>query len=176
MVYEDERIYPPGLGAKIRPPEPTWLPGENIGNIPSALGAGEKGLLPQFFKDVRPIGRYGEWKSLADRPSIHEVSHFSQSIRQTVRERINIMRNRVFNRQTSSILPPAWGPKRWSPGKNIGQLPSVLGIGQHNTRTMHPSVNKGEEASGKVDGTSMSVSGDLEPVSMDLSKDFSIAY
>lgn len=173
MVYEDERIYPPSLGKKIRPDYPSWGSGKRIANIPSAAAAGETGFLPQLFKEVRPIGKHGEWFSLANRPSVHEVSHFSQTVRGAIRERVNVIRGRMMSRQ---IIPPAWGPKRWGSDAPIANLPAVIGIGMRNTRTMHPSVNKGEERTNKVDGSQMSISGDLEPMSMDLGKDFSITY
>ena len=192
MVFEDNKIYPPFLGRKIQPPEASWGPSASIGNLPSVAGfITDRSLLPQLLRgevrpigregewlEVRPIGRSGEWlqairASLANRPSVHEVSHFSQSVRTNVRNRINAVRGRMSAQGLDKIIPPAWGPSSWPIGASIASLPSVMGIGFRNTRTMHPQLNKGERVG--RDGSYMSVEQDQMPVTAGLGTNFSVS-
>ncbi len=130
VIVEHDVNFPTVLGRLNIPRKQMWPAGANIANIPSVIAAGmDRSFLPQKFFGSRILGMLR--KRRGEVGGLHVDGDYETQVHNAV------------SAQTEYNIPRPFGPRRWSPGALIQNLPSVVqtGVGGSGpTRTMHPKL------------------------------------
>jgi len=149
VIVEHDVNFPTVLGRLNIPRKQMWPAGANIAKIPSVIANGlDRSFLPQILPPRGTgllRGTAGPRRGGMPRGLLQRFMRHKQVVGQELSidgEYATQVHNAV-SAQTEYNIPRPWGPRRWSPGALIQNLPSVVQTGAGGsgpTRTMHPKL------------------------------------